>query len=746
MQQCFFGCIFLKEFNFSMSTQTKLFQTILNKFKNPEDIDLIKRSYLRAKELHKGQKRKSLEDYIEHPLAVAHIIVHKFYYRDAQTIAAAFLHDCLEDCSNDIQMENLEEEFGLEVANIVQGLTKIEKHTFTSKSLVRKKNLEKFLRATADNFKVLIIKLADRYHNLQTLSSLTLKQQKNISRETLDYYSPLAKSIGLFDIYCDITDLALKHHFKEGYKKLSRKINRLLEKDRCNIENLKLVIKEELNKNNIACHIKILHKGPHSFYEFNKKRFSPIHEILDDPSMYRIVIILKSISQTYRAIGCIHNHPKFSLIPNSIIDLIAMPRKNGFQSLISRIKFNGKTFQFQYRTKKMDEIAKRGILFYLQTQTAESSPVFPQVKELLLDLSEESSVGLGSSTKEIYRENEAVVFIDGDKPLSIPNDYTLLDLAFEANRGNIDRVQFLIGGISENKKCFIYDAVTRNKSYKLCFGSKIELKNAWLLHAKSPLARYSIKKWLDEIRSSSAHSIGNSMVKHYLDLFKIDKGLFEGTDNFKKYLNFKQIKQEKTYKIRLKDFYEKIGFGIISIHEVLYYFGDSDLLKLISNNKCEEIDFSKIDESPFQYTIKNIEDYFLKFSGCCKTILPESKNAVGLATPRGITLHEKQCNKFVKTSEKHLNRVKINWKLKKKEYLTSLTFRLLDKPGSLNMLFSQTPKYNLNIRNISTRHELNSLFVTLSFSGSFEMLNKYVQYVKGASQYLALVDRSVEIL
>jgi len=333
-------------------TFDELYEKVCTYITKNEERKLISKAYLFAYEKHFGQRRLTGEDYIVHPLNVAYIL--SDINADAATICAAILHDTIEDC--DCTYEEVEKKFGKEVADLVNGVTKINKLKFTCDNEAMIANHRKILVGLSEDVRILIIKLADRLHNMRTLWILSEKKQKDKAKETLDILTPIAHRLGMNQIKSELEDLSLRYYKPDVYFSIVEKLNQTRkERDRIVNEMMEKVT-ILLNKNNIKHEIKGRAKSIYSIYKkLDKgKRFSDIYDLL------ALRVFVNTEQECYQTLGIIHS--KYRPIPKRFKDYIAMPKTNMYQSLHTTVfGLEGYLFEIQIRTYEMDEIAERGI-------------------------------------------------------------------------------------------------------------------------------------------------------------------------------------------------------------------------------------------------------------------------------------------------------------------------------------------------------------------------------------------------
>ena len=318
-----------------------------------EELDLVEKAYDFAKKAHVNQKRASGEEYFTHPCAVALILIDLGL--DASTIAAAFLHDVIEDTP--VSEGDIEKEFGKEVLELVEGVTKLEKIEFLSKEDEQAENFRKIFVAMAKDIRVIIIKLADRLHNMRSLNFLSEERQQRLARETLEIFAPLAGRLGISQIKCELEDLSLKYLDSKFYDYLVVNMKEQIQERREFVDYVVKELQKILDDSNIRGEVFGRPKHFYSIYKKMKNQNKPLEQIYD---LTAVRVIVSSVDECYEVFGKIHN--RWKPIPGRIKDYIATPKANMYQSLHTTVVTNiGKTFEIQIRTYAMNRAAEYGI-------------------------------------------------------------------------------------------------------------------------------------------------------------------------------------------------------------------------------------------------------------------------------------------------------------------------------------------------------------------------------------------------
>ena len=459
-----------------------------------EDIKMILKAYKFASDLHKGQLRQSGEEYIVHPLNVAVILAEM--NADADTICAGLLHDTLEDTP--ITKEEIIEEFNPEVAKLVDGVTKISKMNFSSKKESNLANTRKIITGITEDVRIIIIKLADRLHNMRTLGFKSEFKQKENSLETLEIFAPLAYYIGNYRIKSELEDLSFMYLRPEIYYDLQEKRDKIEEENMdCLIEMLD-TIERILNDENIPNDIKIRTKNIYGIY----KKINEGYDIRDIHDLHNLKVMVKEVSDCYRSLGLIHSvyHP----VNNKFKDFICCPKPNMYRSLHTTVySGTGQIVQTQIRTFDMDKVASFGLATYwdihkgdarniMQSELREKCQFFNSLMEIN-SMFRDNEEFVDHVKKEVFTDNIFVYTVNGDR-IELPKGATLIDLAYRihTNIGNT-----MIGGFVNDEFKSI-DYVLKNNDRVRIITDEFSYgpDQEWFDKAQTTLARRKIREFV----------------------------------------------------------------------------------------------------------------------------------------------------------------------------------------------------------------------------------------------------------
>ncbi len=625
-----------------------------------EKFKLFKKAYNFSKRVHQGQKRESGEPYLTHPIEVAAIVAG--LRMDCASIVAALLHDTVEDTL--ATLDDIKNEFGEEVALIVDGLTKLGKLSFKSSEEFEAENIRKMIVAMAKDIRVIIIKLADRLHNLRTLDFLTKEKQIKIAQETIDIYAPLANRLGIFFIKSELEDLSFKYLNPEAYRDLSFKINKKKAERENYIEKVIGILKENLEKHNLKAEI---YGRPKHFYSIYKKMIEQHVSFEDIYDLLALRIIVNTETECYEALGLVHSIWK--PVSGRIKDYIAMPKANLYRSLHSTvIGPEGMRVEIQIRTKQMHFIDEFGIAAhwkYKENMSFEKSDLdqfnwLRQLVEYQKELKDPREF-LDSVRIDLFQE-EVYVFTPKGKVIALPKDSTPIDFAY-----------YIHTEIGDKAMGAIVNGVIVPLRQKLSNGDIVEIitkedhrpSKDWLKYAKSSKALSKIRSYIRQTERDESIVAGKEILERE----------FKKLGNRK--IDFKEMVNIAMQKLSIKDeedLYAGLGYGKYLPSFIFLTavpdFKKTDRLSLITR-KTEGV-INKILKriKPGAVSRRGIAtgeavispfggDLLYKLAGCCHPI--PGDDIVGfISRGRGVIVHKSDCKNIIGVDENRL--IKVGWK------------------------------------------------------------------------------------
>ena len=698
-------------------TNIATIEELIEKFKtyntDKNDLKLINDAFDYAYKKHFGVKRITGDDYITHPLSVAIILTD--INADAECLAAALLHDTVED--TDSTKEEITSLFGENVALLVDGVTKINRLHFSTTSEQVAANQRKILVGLSEDVRVIIIKLADRLHNLRTLYVMPEEKQKKKARETLEILTPVADRLGINKIKNELEDLSLRYLKPDVYFDIVEKLNAKKTELDESVNDMLEEVSSLLNEHNIKHEIFGRSKSIYSIYKkLNKgKRFNDIYDIL------ALRVLLETEQECYLALGLIHS--KYKPVPNRFKDYVAMPKTNLYQSLHTTVfGVEGKLFEIQIRTHDMHKIAEYGIASHWSYKihgsiksTKDSMEDKLQIFRSIMELNEESDTPeefINSIKQDVLTNDSIYVYTPKGDVIELPSDSTPVDFAYKVHSevGNT-----LVGAIVND------NIVTLD--YKLKTGDIIKVNTNktskgpnkdWLNFVVTSQARNKIKSFYSKIDKNETLTRGQELLNN--ELRKNDLPINETLNSIElaKALDELNIKN-------ITELYMAIGNNQITALSVIKTMTKKEVTEDLTT-KINETNNKQI-HSKNDILVQGLEDIKVNLSGCCKPI--PGDNVVGYITRgSGITVHRTICQN-ISTQEERLIPVKWNKDLNKK-YFTDLIVHTNTSDNLIDII-TKASLNNITIDSISTinksEYKVYSLTILVE---NVEKLNKFI--------------------
>ncbi len=701
---------------------------------NPNyDRELLKKAYLKAEQIHTGQKRKSGEDYVIHPMAVAVILAD--LGMDENTLVAGLLHDAVEDTP--YTLEDLKKEFGEEVALLVDGVTKLGSIVFESKEERQAENLRKMFLAMSKDIRVLIIKLADRLHNLRTINYMNQNQIIEKCRETLEIYAPLASRLGIYTMKFELEDIALKELEPETYYDLVKQVSLKKEQRESNINKVIESIREGLDNLDIKYEIKGRNKHFYSIYRKMKFQGKQLDEIFD---LSAVRIIVDSVRDCYAVLGLVHT--RWKPIPGRFKDYIAMPKPNRYQSLHTTvIGDDGDPFEIQIRTVEMHKIAEYGIAAhwkYKEGVEEDKEEVklawVRQTLEWQKDLND--SKEFMETVKVDLFSNQVFVFTPKGDVIELPAGSTPLDFAFKIHtaigtkcigakvNGKMVPIDYTL------KNGEIVDIVTSSNSK----GPSID----WLKIVKSNAARNKIRQYLKKENKGENIDKGKEMLEKYVRR--------KGYDPQQVIRNQWVNKAAKSINIGTSDeLFTSISYGGVILSKVAallqsYYHEEKQQEIKKKEKELGQFEEKKKTKEPPQngVTIEGMDDLLVRFAKCCNPV--PGDEIIGFITKgRGVSVHRTDCINILTLPEQEKQRfIKVDWNRKKGNVSYDADIQLLaeDRKGLFSDISRVCEDMDVRIAGVnakSGKDSIANITMTLSLTdtGQLEKVLRKLRTVTG---------------
>lgn len=706
------------------------FLELANKIKayNPNtDVALIQKAYILAKNSHGNQKRHSGDPYFAHPVAVAEIVI--ALKLDDQSIATALLHDVVED--TEVSLHEIQEQFGSEIASLVDGITKLGKIEVLPANERLAENFRKLTMAMSQDIRVLLIKLADRLHNMRTLHFVPSAEKKlKKAKESLEIYAPLAGRIGLNNIKDELQELAFAIIHPQEYQQITEKLQDIRQKNQDLIDKILSELQNLFTKEHVVCHISGREKKPYSIWQKMQQKnigFYSLHDIM----AFRILV--ENVAECYKALGIVNSN--FNMIPGTFKDYISTPKENGYQSLhLVILGPFSKKIEIQIRSQKMHEIAEIGLAahwHYKQhhknkfsaTNLQQESNQYRWIRELiqLFETSESASEVLKHNKLAMHKD-EVFCFTPNGDIFNLPFGSTIIDFAYAVHSevGNACISGKVNGNIAPLRQ-------------KLENGDQIEIitsKNAkpspnWLQFVFTSKARSAIRHFIKNEKFSEYVALGKAILHKFFaskEQELLEKDLEKVLHHFGKK--------------NLADLYFKVAEGSITRQEVFKIL-HPQLTEPVKKEKITKP--TKSNKMPIEGLVEGMA---IKYAGCCNPIFGDPIIGI-INTGVGVTIHRQSCLHLKNLALTQQRVLDINWKTQTNDLqsYTAQIYLVVDaKNGGLADITSIVAKKKVNITSIKTlnrQHETLEILLNLVVSNT-KQLEEIMSALKMSSKVISI--------
>ena len=656
--------------------------------KSDEDIELIKKAYLFASKAHAGQLRLTGDDYMLHPLNVALILTE--IYADAQTLSAALLHDVINFAN--VTIEEIEKEFGPEMKALVDGISRINKLSLSADNEALVSYHKKILVGLSGDVRIIILKIADRLHNMRTLWAIPENKRKEKAKETLEILVPIAHRLGINHIKSELEDLSLKYWKPDVYNDILEKLSESRAELDKSVDKMMESVSKILDENNIPHEMKGRSKSVYSIY--NKlqkgKTFKEIYDIL------ALRYFVNTDSDCYLALGAIH--AKYKPMPKRFKDYIARPKANGYQSLHTTVfGVDGKLFEIQIRTYEMDKVAEYGVASHWSYKEHGINKVNDMELKLksfrtVIELNEQQVEGeeiVNTVKNEVFNPTNIYVYTPKGDVFELPIGSTPIDFAYRVHTSVGHQ---MIGAIVNGNIVSL--------DYKLKDGDIVKINTN--KNSKGPS-----QEWINICFTTSA----KNKIKAFFSKIDKEKTTSDGKDMLiktirRKKLSINDIMDDKKIKIALDD------LGLNSENELYYEIGigkynPTSVIKTILGEKEDEkralekvLKYSsKTMEASGDIIVDGMDDLKVSFGGCCTPV--KGDDVVGyISKGNGITIHRRNCHNICNLNERIIN---VHWNDNaSKKYVTNVIIYTEKKDNLLLDIISKTTSMNVGVKSVNT--------------------------------------------
>jgi GTP pyrophosphokinase/guanosine-3',5'-bis(diphosphate) 3'-pyrophosphohydrolase len=647
-----------------------------------EQVAIVQRAYIVARDAHDGQMRSSGDPYITHPVAVTVLLANMRL--DHETLAAALMHDVIEDTP--VTKQDLADEFGETIADLVEGVSKLDKLKFKDKKEFKAENFQKMVMAMTQDIRVILIKLADRTHNMRTLGALRPDKKRRIARETLEIYAPIANRLGMHEFKNELENLG----FEALYPMRSRALGNAVKQARGNrkeiIQNIQSEIETRLIEVGIPGSVEGREKHLFSIYQKMLNKELMFNEVMD---IYAFRVIVDDIDTCYRMIGVMHS--LYKPIETRFKDYIAIPKTNGYQSLhTSLIGPHGIPIEIQIRTNDMDQLADRGIAAHWAYKGADTKAGNSarqrarQWMQSLLELQQSagSSFEFIENVKTDMFPEEIYVFTPDGKIHELPMGATPVDFAYTVHT---DVGNTCVGAKVDRKPHPLSKALDSGQTVEIITSPNVKPNANWLNFVVTAKARLGIRNYLKQQRTNEAVSLGQRLLSSALGETSINDIPLEVLDKVMTELNTKT----------LDDLYHEIGLG--------------NLMGLAVRNKLlnSGLENDKQDLTP----IVGAEGMLVTYSQCCYPILGDEIVA-HISQGKGLKIHREDCPNCRNWEKDTAKYFKVKWdETADREYIASLKIELINHQGALAKVTNLIAKTNSNVEHLNTEEKESNLYV-----------------------------------
>jgi GTP pyrophosphokinase len=663
-----------------------------------DDLELVRKAYEFSQKNHAGQSRASGEPYLVHPLSVAQVLAEM--KMDAVAIAAGLLHDSVEDTS--VTIVDIRKEFGEQVAHIVEGVTKISKIDFATREEQQAENLRKMMLAMVDDIRVVLIKLADRLHNMRTLEHLTPERQQKIAKETLEIYGPIAHRLGMGKIRGELEDLGFRYLDPLTHQQVHDAVEARRKQGEQFLARVEQTLRDKLKEAGITAEVESRIKRLYSIHKKLVRQKISVDQVYD---LYAMRVITKSLQDCYGVLGIVHN--VWRPVPGRIKDFIAMPRPNFYQSLhTSVITEDGTPFEVQIRTEEMHRMAEEGIAAHwkykdgpVSAQDEQRLAWLRQVVEWQRDVSDPTEF-LSTLKIDLYPE-EVYTFTPKGKVVVLPRESTPIDFAYSIHT----EVGHSCVGAKVNGRMVPL-------RHKLHSGDIVEIvtqpgrtpSRDWLAVVKSSRARNKIKHWLNIHQRERAIEIGRKLIEKEARKYRVA---------------LKEIKDEELRKIasdyglgQVDDLMAGIGYGKYSARQILARLAPTSAAPVADGDGDKSGGIASVvrrvfggDSGNNAIRVKGHGDLLVYRARCCNPIRGE--DVVGYVTRgKGVAVHAVNCPNVVNLLYEPERRIDVEWVRDEgtpSSYPVKLTVFCDDRFGMLKQITAVISDAKTNIRDMQVR-------------------------------------------
>jgi RelA/SpoT family (p)ppGpp synthetase len=669
---------------------------ILDEYLQPDEISKVYDAFLFSAEAHDGQRRLTGEPYITHPIAAACILADM--RMDYQSIMAAILHDVIEDTPT--AKKQLESLFGTEVTELVDGVTKLTQIDFKNQAEAQAENFRKMVLAMAQDIRVILIKLADRLHNMRTIGIMRPEKKRRVARETLEIYAPIAQRLGINSIRLELEDLAFAAMYPTRHRILKAAVSRARGNRKTILETIDTGIRRRLHQEGMEGEVISREKHLYSVYNKMKNKHLAFSDVLD---VYAFRIIVDKVDTCYRVLGAMHN--LYKPIPGGFKDYIAIPKSNGYQSLhTSLFGPHGIPIEIQIRTQKMDTVAEKGIAAHWRYKTGDDSSNKAEIKarEWLKELlSMQKEVG---SSKEFIENvkidlfpDEVYVFTPAGEIREFPRGATVVDFAYAVHS---DVGHSCVAARVNRRPAPLSTQLRNGNTIEIITANGADPNPSWLDFVTTARARSRIRSYLKNLEKKEAVELGKRL---------LDKALHSLSSSLDEITTTQMHTLLKSMGLKSKTtLLQQIGMG----NQAPFIIAKRLLPDAPTPKKAGWL--SRRIKKPNALPIKGTEGALVSFARCCLPI--PGDNIVGFTTAgRGIVIHRDDCPNVIDQRYSQDKWLDVQWDSQgKNEFSAGIRVEVANKRGVLAIIATEISDLDSNIENVHLE-ERDGLTIAINF-------------------------------
>ena len=641
----------------------------------PDQVEHIREAYEFGASAHEGQKRRSGEPYISHPVAVADLLAD--LHMDSQTIIAAILHDVIEDTPT--IKDELAQKFGKEVAEIVDGVSKLDQVQFTSRAEAQAESFRKMLLAMVHDIRVIMVKLADRTHNMRTLGAMPPAKRHAIARETLDIYAPIANRLGIYNIKNELEDLGLKTLYPNRYKVIEKAVKTARGNQKQFVDKIRTAIETALAKAGIKGRVEGREKHPYSIYQKMKRKRTSLNEIVD---VFGFRIVVDSVDTCYRCLGIVHS--LYRPMPGRFKDYIAIPRVNGYQSLHTTLFGpNGMPVEVQLRTEAMQQTAESGVAAHWQYKTGEADDNRAGHDRArawiqhLVDMHGGNSEEFLESVKVDLFPDKVYVFTPKGDIRRLPRGATPVDFAYAVHTDIGNRC---VAAKIDRRLVPLRTPLRNGQTVEIITAKGATPNPAWTNFVVSAKARSAVRQYLKNMKKGEAAELGKRMLSQSLDELN---------------LTYKSISEQQ-----LNDLAHDLQLA--SANELLEKIGLGErLAPLVARRLLPPAAVTSKVKDSGPLAIAGTEGLSVSYARCCFPI-PNDPIMAYVTSGHGIVIHRESCGNLKSYRKQPDKWLSVVWQpAPEKFFATEIRVQVKSRIGILAAVASEIAATHTSIEKVT---------------------------------------------